>query len=163
VKLEAREARRMDEVAIELEALVHLQWEESADYRKNSGIVYQPNFSRILQLNDMGLYRVICLWAGTEMVGYLFMFLMESLHTSRLIATHDIFFVRKDWRLSRGAFLLLSAADKLLRELGVTEVYAGHKGGQVMEKLMRKFDYAVVGQQYYKAIPSLDSEEVQHG
>jgi hypothetical protein len=32
-----------------------------------------------------------------------------------------------------------------------------------MEKLMRKFDYAVVGQQYYKAIPSLDSEEVQHG
>jgi hypothetical protein len=79
---------------------------------------------------------------------------MPSFHTSRIVATHDIFFVRKDWRFGRGALLLLREADRVCEELGAREVYAGHYGGDSMRKLMTYCGYKVIGAQCYKALGS---------
>ena len=153
LRLEAREERYFSkaEIAVPLEQLVYEQWLETGQYRAPY-VKYQPNFQQIFHLNDLGLYRVILLWTGGELVGYLFFHLAPSLHTSSLVATHDIFFVRKDWRIGRGALLLLREADKVCEELGVREVYAAHVGGDSMTKLMTHTDYKVIGSQCYKVL-----------
>lgn len=160
MKLTAREVRHFStqEVAPQLEALVFEQWKETGQYRSEAGHVkYQPDFASIFSHNDRGLYRVICLFHGPyEIVGYLFFFVMPSFHTSRIVATHDIFFVRKDWRFGKGALLLLHEADRVCEGLGVREVYAGHYGGESMTKLMIHCGYKVIGAQCYKALGGLE-------
>jgi GNAT superfamily N-acetyltransferase len=147
------------EKACELERLVKTQWDETATYR-HPAVAYNPNFHGILDSNNRGDYRVIVLYNDHhEIIGYLFFFVNVSLHTSRIVATHDIFFVRKDYRFGRGALMLLDAVEKSCRAIGVTELYAGHAGGQPMLRLMEKMGYTTVGHQFYKSL--VDARGVQ--
>lgn len=143
---------QIEPIALELEALAHELWEEIGCYREKAA-PYKPDFARILDLNDQGIYRVICLWTDKdELIGALFFFVAPSIHTSRIVATHDGLFVRKDWRFGRGALLLLREFDRVCHALGVSEVYSGHFGGNSMLKLLKKAGYSKIGDECYKVI-----------
>ena len=133
-----------------LQPLLHLHYSESELDRP---VPLRPDWQRIFQLNNQGLYRALFLFTKTdELIGYMAFFILPSIHTCTLVATHDIFFVRKDWRIGRGAYLLLQAADRVFKEAGVREVFAGHQGVEQLDKLMKRFGYKHVGAQYYKAL-----------
>lgn len=111
----------------------------------------QPDWPYIFRLNECGMYQALFLYTSAdELVGYFAFFVVSSLHTCRIVATHDILFVRKDWRIGRGALLLLKEADRIMQDAGVTEVFAGHQGTEQLDKLLKHFSYREVGKQYYK-------------
>lgn len=137
------------EIVPQLVPLLHLHYNESELSRPAP---LHPNWPQIFELNARNIYRAVFLFTSTdELVGYLSFFVLPSIHTSKLVATHDILFVRKDWRIGRGALKLLREADRIMQEAGVTEVFAGHQGIEQLDRLMQHVGYREVGKQYYKA------------
>lgn len=116
----------------------------------------KPDWPQIFYLNSKQYYRFLGLFAGDQLVGYFAFFILPSIHTSKLVATHDILFVRKDWRIGRGALLLLKEADRLMQEAKVSEIFAGHQGIDKLGELMLHLGYKHVGEQYYKSLPAVD-------
>ena len=114
---------------------------------------FNPDWPYILYMNGRGTYRALFLYHDEELIGYFSFFLLPSIHTSKLVATHDVLFVRKDWRTGRGALMLLREADRIMQDTGVTEVYAGHQGVAQLDGLMKHLGYRDVGKQYYKQFP----------
>ena len=113
-------------------------------------------WEELCKLNEKGFYHSLFLCTDNqdtiEVVGYHTFYTMPSLQTCRVVATHDLLFVRKGWRFGRGALLLLQAADALQRKLGVTEVFASHANERQVCSLMERVGYQVVGLQYYKSL-----------
>lgn len=135
------------EVADRLLPLLHLHYEESELARP---VPLAPDWKHIFDYNSYGAYRALFLYHEDELIGYFSFFILPSIHTGKLVATHDILFVRKDWRIGRGALLLLRAADSIMQAAGAKEVFASHQGTAQLDKLMQHVGYACVGKQYYK-------------
>lgn len=147
-KLQVRELP-ICEVIPQLVPLLQLHYAESELQRPP----LNPDWNQIFYLNVRGTYRALFLFHEEELIGYFSFFISPSIHTSRLVATHDILFVRKDWRTGRGALMLLREADRIMQDVGVTEVFAGHQGITQLDGLMKHMGYADVGVQYYRQFP----------
>src|SRR5574343_37303 len=88
------QAERISDVLGELHELHRLHWQETEGYR--AGVMMNPDYEAMKDAESAG--RMIQFTARREgaVVGNLRMYLSNSLHTQRLIATEDSLFVHPD-------------------------------------------------------------------
>jgi L-amino acid N-acyltransferase YncA len=107
-------------------ALLRAHWDELAVHKDQMRL--DPDFDRIVQLDEAGLFRI---WAARDegqLVGYLAFFVQPHLHyRSTLTAVEDLFLLAKPYRRGLTGYRMFTTAIDALRELGVKRVICHSK------------------------------------
>jgi GNAT superfamily N-acetyltransferase len=152
----------------EVMVLAEQHWAGTKSYRRHEP--FQPSFERYDACNKQGYFQLFTAREQGVLVGYFGVYLTPSMHSQRLMATEDTFYLSPDYRGGRNALRFLKHIEQQLRDWQVHEIMfsceidneTGIKG------LLEYLDYSPVIQQYSKYLsPSADSattstNEVQH-
>jgi len=140
----------------EVDALARAHWLETEEYRH--GQEYSPDWKRYLSSDAAGWY-FMCIarpWdtcsMGGEMVGYGGMWAMPSMHTQKMIANEDTFFLLPDYRKGWNAIRFLKFIEGQCLKRGAVEIGWTDKKGK--GALLRRLGYSVVASQWSKQVNS---------
>jgi GNAT superfamily N-acetyltransferase len=123
-------------------------WHETEMYRH--GQKFAPSYDRYVQYEKAGcLFMCIARDKG-EMVGYAIMFVMPSMHTQKVIATEDTYFLLPSHRKGRNALNLLKFAEDECRKRGAVEVMMTAKLTNNAGRILELRGYKEVAKQYSK-------------
>ena len=144
-KLTVREERLVD-ILPDFQALSEQHWRE-VDFCRPVG--YNPNWPELIRQNEIGYSHILVLRAPDgQYAGHLGLIICTSLQTQCLTAYHETFVIHKNWRIGRGAILLLKAADDLCDALGVREIFSIHPSNTT--RLLKSRGFRQVGDALYK-------------
>jgi len=105
----------------ELAPLLADHWHEVAHY---PDLRLAPDRERYQRIEDSGALRIYTARAETKLVGYLAVFVSQSLHYRQaLFANQDVLYVDPKFRGSRAGVGLIRFAHDDLRRMGVTVIY----------------------------------------
>lgn len=138
----------------EVDELARQHWLETEEYRH--GQEYNPDWKRYLSSDAAGWYFMCTArpWAsctmGAEMVGYGGMWAMPSMHTQKMIASEDTFFLLPDFRKGWNAIRFLKFIEAQCLERGAVEIGWTDKKGK--GALLERLGYKVVASQWSKQV-----------
>lgn len=128
-------------------------WGETEEYRH--GQQYNPDWQRYFSSDAAGWYFMCTARAEGYMVGYGGMWTMPSMHTQRLVAMEDTFFILPAYRKGWNAIRFLKFIEAECRKRGAIEVGWTDKKGK--GALLDRLGYERVGYQYSKQFLGADS------
>ena len=131
-------------------------WHETEMYRH--GQQFAPSYDRYVQYERAGcLFMCIARDQG-EMVGYSIMYIMPSMHTQKIIASEDTYFLLPSHRKGRNALRLLKFAEDECVKRGAVEVIMTAKLTNNAGRILELRGYTEVAKQYSKQF-SADSAQ----
>lgn len=105
----------------EIEKLIEEHWEEVALYKDD--VPLDPNWPAYAKLADTGILCAVTARAAGELVGYALFFVTPHLHyKSTMSATNDVLFLKKSHRKGAAGWVLIRAAEKVLRGMGAQRI-----------------------------------------
>lgn len=146
----------------EVDALGRQHWSETEEYRH--GQRYNPDWKRYFASDAAGWYfmctaRPSCT-VQAPMVGYGGMWVMPSMHTQKMVASEDTFFILPDYRKGWNAIRFLKFIEAQCRQRGAIEIGWTDKKGK--GALLDRLGYKVVASQWSKQfIDGADSTHAQ--
>lgn len=144
----------------EVMELAAIHWASTKSYRRH--YPFQPSFERYNAYNQSGFFQLFTVRDGEKLVGYLGLYLSQSMHSQHMMLTEDTFFLHPDYRGGTTALRFLKQIEKQARAWGVVEMmFSCEQDNETgIQGLLKLLDYAPVIQQYSKQlqpIPSADS------
>jgi len=136
----------------EVLGLAAAHWKETEGYRAGEG--FRPSFERYSQY-EWGQCFILFI-ARDELrraVGYAGIYIMPSMHTQRLIATEDTFFLVEAARRGRNAMRFCRFVEDEARRRGAVTLAMTAKDKRV-GRLLLHLGYAEVAQHYSKSLTS---------
>lgn len=100
--------------------MAHLHWCETESYRHGQG--FNPDRERYMQYEKMGIYHLFTARDDGLLIGYGGVYIMKSMHTQKLIATEDTYFIVPAYRKGRIGLNLFKTMETFLKESGAVEV-----------------------------------------
>lgn len=139
---------------LEVDALARQHWMETEEYRH--GQEYNPDWVRYLSSDAAGWY-FMCTARPDDpcrmqapMVGYGGMWAMPSMHTQKMIASEDTFFLLPEYRQGWNAIQFLKFIEAECLKRGAVEIGWTDKKGK--GALLRRLGYSVVASQWSKQL-----------
>jgi hypothetical protein len=138
----------------EVDTLARAHWLETEEYRH--GQQYSPDWKRYLSSDAAGWYFMCTArpWdtctMGGEMVGYAGMWAMPSMHTQKMIANEDTFFLLEGYRKGWNAIRFLKFIEGQCWKRGAVEIGWTDKKGKGV--LLERLGYKVVASQWSKQV-----------
>lgn len=126
----------------EVMGLAAKHWEETEQYQS---FPLNPDKERYIQYNDIGYHRQYMARRDGEAVGYLGVYISDSMHTQVKIASEDNWYLDKSARGGRNAMRFYQFVEEDLKDLGVKEVLMHSKHANNSERLMKFLGYNPVG------------------
>lgn len=123
-------------------------WQETEGYR--AGQQFAPDAYRYFQYNEMGMYVFFTVRDGPRLVGYAGIYFTPSMHTQRLIATEDCWFLLPEYRKGRNALNLHRFVEDECRRRGVVEIGMTAKLTNSVGRILEYLGYKEVSKQYSK-------------
>lgn len=130
--------------------LLALHWEEVA--LNKDAVPLAPDWQRYRLLESAGVLKSVVMRQGGQLVGYDVFFVQPTLHYSTCVwALNDILYLAPEHRRGRAGILLIDAAERMLREIGVQKVIyhtklhldlGRHTGGDTVGRLLTHRGYA---------------------
>lgn len=160
----------VEKVWNEMMVLAQAHWAGTRSYRRHEP--FNPSFERYQACNQTGFYRQFTARDGQKLAGYFGMYITDSMHSQKRMATEDTMYLHPEYRKGRNALRFLKFIEAQCREWGVEEIMfsceidneTGIKG------LLNLLDFHPVVMQYSKRLvippPSGDTahlgQEVVH-
>lgn len=127
--------------------LVKEHWAETELYR---GEELCPRKEAYLQYDSVGMFLMFTVRDGARLVGYSGMYLFPSMHTSRLFAREDTWFLHKDYRKGFTVVRLLRFVEKALKERGAESCWMSAKIANGAGRILEYAGYRPVSTVYIK-------------
>ncbi len=122
--------------------LCQKHWDETEQYQS---FPLNPDKKRYLEHNNSGFHRQYMARRGEKAVGYLGVYVTDSMHTQVKIATEDNWYLDKSARGGRNAMRFYQFVEEDLKKLGVKEILMHSKHANNSERLMKFLGYDPVG------------------
>ena len=134
----------------EVMVLANEHWAGTRTYRRHEP--FQPSFERYNACNEGGYFTLFTARDAGKMVGYFGVYVSPSMHSQKLMATEDTFFLHPDYRGGRNAFRFLNHIEEYLKGRGVDEImFSCEIDNQTgIKGLLEYLGYQPVIQQYSK-------------
>ena len=100
-------------------------WNETEGYRH--GQLFSPDKSRYLYLESIGFYHQFTARDGDMLAGYGGIYVMPSMHTQKMVASEDTYFLLPAYRKGRNAIRFLRFIEDYLKDLGCIEFMVSTK------------------------------------
>ena len=150
----------VEQVWNEVMVLANQHWAGTQSYRRHEP--FNPSFERYQACNQSGYFQLFTVRDAGRLVGYFGVYITPSMHSQKLMATEDTFFLHPEYRGGRNALRFLKHIEKQLGEWDVHEIMfsceidneTGIKG------LLEYLEYHPVIVQFSKFLsPSLTKEQ----
>ena len=136
----------------EVMILAHQHWAGTRSYRRHEP--FNPSFERYQACNQSGFFQLFTARDGETLAGYFGVYVTDSMHSQKRMATEDTFYLAPAYRGGRNALRFLAYIEKQCQAWGVKELMfsceidneSGIKG------LLTHLDYAPVIVQYSKRL-----------
>lgn len=127
---------------------IHLEhWQETEGYRH--GIEFNPDYSRLAEYERINQYVLFTLRHEGVLVGNCGIYVKQSMHTQRLVATEDTLFISKAHRGPTSKWFH-DQVENALKGLGVTEIRITVKNTNRVGKLLQRWGYKPVAVEMVK-------------
>lgn len=146
--------------------LARLHWEGTKSYRRHEP--FNLSRERYKSYEDIQFYRFMTARDGARLAGYVGVYITQSMHSQKPMATEDLFFLHPDYRGGRNALRFIQYLEKQCLGWGAQELLfsceADNSSG--IHRLLTFLDFTPVIMQYSKqfshhgADSSSTSEEV---
>lgn len=123
-------------------------WHETEAYRH--GQKYNLDKERYHYFNSIGFYRIYTARDDGRLVGDVGMYVTNSMHTGRVIATEDCWFLLPEYRKGRNAIRLHHFVEAELQKLGVIEISQTVKLQNGAGRILEYLGYQHIANQYSK-------------
>lgn len=100
--------------------LAEQHWAGTKSYRRHEPFV--PSFDRYHSANVTGYFQLMTARDHGRLVGYFGVYITPSMHSQKLMATEDTFFLHPDYRGGRTALRFLKQIEDQCRSWGVQEM-----------------------------------------
>lgn len=131
-------------------ALAREHWHETEAYRH--GQEFNPDRQRYAQVERGGWFLFVAARAptldGNPLVGYFSFYLMPSMHTQKLVASEDFFFLLPAFRKGRNAINCLKFVIEECRRRGAVELTVTAKLSNNVGRLIEYLGAKPVSTQY---------------
>lgn len=134
----------------EIMGLASAHWMETEAYRH--GQPFSPSFDRYTQYEDMGALIQCTARVEGKMVGYATMYVCPSMHTQKLIAVEDTYFLLPEHRKGRNAIRLYRFAEEECRKRGAVEMIMTAKTTNSVGRILEYLGFKEVARQYSKEL-----------
>jgi GNAT superfamily N-acetyltransferase len=139
----------------EIMALAAQHWMETEEYRHGQG--FKPVFARYDEYAKCGWMFVVMVRDEGRAIGYSAMYVTPSMHTQKLIATEDTFFLEPAYRGKGLASDFVSFVENECVKRGAVEVVFTAKAVNHVGAILEHLDYVPVAVQYSKQLRCADS------
>ena len=139
----------------EIMYLASQHWMETEEYRHGQG--FNPMFKRYKEFEDCGWLFVVMVRDEGVAVGYAVLYVTPSMHTQKLIATEDTFFLIPNYRGRGIANQFVEFVESQCRIRGAVEIMFTAKAINHVGKILERLDYRPVAVQYSKQLSRADS------
>lgn len=140
----------------EVMVIAHAHWKETEGYRH--GQEFNPSYERYAPYDESGWYAMFTMRAEGVLVGYAGMYCTPSMHTQKLIATEDTFYIDPAFRRGRNFLNLHKFVIEEMQRRGAVEVCMTVKvSNPGASRLLEYLDYEKVSVQYSKSLARADS------
>jgi len=127
---------KLEDILEDILPMLESHWYEVED------IPFDPNLDAYLQLDALGMYRMVTARVDGFIDGYVGAIIAPRLQCkSIVVATAELFYVSPELRATRIARDLLLEAEKAFKELGASEILLSFKSRDNYEKFGRKRGY----------------------
>src|SRR6185436_7266689 len=134
----------------EVLVLASQHWAGTRSYRRHEP--FNPSFERYQACNQSGFFQLFTARDGETLAGYFGVYITESMHSQKRMATEDTFYLAPAYRGGRTALRFLKHIESQCQQWGVEEIMfsceidneTGIKG------LLERLDYRPVIMQYAK-------------
>lgn len=148
----------------EVMVLAELHWRGTTGFRRHEP--FDPSFARYQACNASGFFQLFTARDGPRLAGYFGMYLSPSMHSQRLMATEDTFYLHPDSRKGTNALRFIKHIEAQCRVWGVQEIlFSCEIDNPVANRLLERLDYQPVIMQYRKHLslsPRADSAHMPH-
>lgn len=144
---------RFRDIQPEIDRIGRLHWSETEGYRH--GQEYSPDWKRYFSSDDAGWFFVATARDAGKMVGYVGMWAMPSMHTQKLVAMEDFFFLEEPYRKGWNAIKFTKYVEAECIRRGCVEISFTDKKG--MGRILEFMGYGIIATQYAKQVVGADS------
>lgn len=128
-------------------ALVRLHWDETEAYR---GEPLAPRKDAYLAYDKSGMLVFFTLRDDGKLVGYSGMYLYPSMHTSRLFAREDTWFLHPEYRKGFTVVRFVKFVEAVLKERGAESCWMSAKIANGAGRILEFLEYEPVSTVYVK-------------
>lgn len=136
----------------EVMILAHQHWAGTQSYRRHEP--FNPSFERYQTCNQSGFFQLFTARDGQKLAGYFGVYITDSMHSQKRMATEDTFFLAKEYRGGRNALRFLKFIEAQCIAWGVKELMfsceADNETG--IQGLLKHLDFSPVIVQYAKQL-----------
>lgn len=138
-----------EEAKERFDELTQDQWAEVDHRRKTSDL--NLDFDKYVMMGDAGMHFIVLAHTDTELVGYLSIFITESLHTREITALTDTIFIKKDCRKGGLGSDMIARAERECIERGAKNFMVTFKNDSPHPEIVEKhgfFSYETIYAKY---------------
>jgi GNAT superfamily N-acetyltransferase len=139
----------------EIMALAEQHWTETEEYRHGQG--FKPVYSRYAEYAACDWLFVVIVRDEGRAIGYAAMYVTPSMHTQKLVATEDTFFLLPEYRGKGLASDFVTFVEGECIRRGAVEVLFTAKAVNHVGAILEHLDYLPVAVQYAKQLSRADS------
>lgn len=139
---------RLSDVWDEVMGIAREHWYETEEYRH--GQEFNPDKERYLSYSEIGFLRLYTARSQGVLIGYAVMYISPSMHTQKMIATEDTWFLKTDYRRGRNAIRFYNYVESQVLKHGVVEIMMSAKLVNSSGKIMEYLGYSHVANSYSK-------------
>jgi len=112
-----------------------------------------PSYDTYIQLDKLNLLCTVTCRVAGNLVGYILAIISPSLHySSMLIASEDIYFLKKEYRKGRTGINMFKYFEKQMKNRGVNRIMITTKVHKDNSKLFEYLGYSFVEKLFSKVI-----------
>lgn len=141
---------KLSNILQETKPLNKEQWDETENYR--SHLPFNPDYESLIKFNDVDFYLLFTARDSGVLVGFLSLYVTNSMHTQTKLAQEDTLFLTKTARGGKTACNLVRFAEAHLKEIGVQEIYITVKKNAKSRSLMEYLEYVHVADGMHKIL-----------
>lgn len=130
---------RMADIQSEMEPIHKAHWEETEGYRHGLGLNF--DYARVIDYETRGMYLLFTLRCDGELVGNCGIYLNQSTHTQKKVATEDTIFILADHRKGGTSRWFHDRVEDALKDMGVSETRITVKLANRAQKLFERWGY----------------------
>ncbi len=132
----------------EFKSLAEAHWQETEMYHHGEG--FNPDLKRYDHFNDIGLYHLYTVRCHGKLIGNCGMYVMPSMHTGKVVATEDTWFLCPEFRAGRNAIRFHQYVASQMKELGAVSISMTTKLTNGAGRILEYLGYSHVANQYTK-------------
>ena len=134
----------------EFQHLAQAHWDETM--RPVSQDAFRPDVKRFTQYNETGFYRLYIARKDGIMVGDLGVYISDSMHTQKRVASEDSWYMVPEVRNGRTALRFVQFVEDELKKLGVTSIDTTTPPNKNSRKLLEFLGYKHIADHLHKEI-----------